>query len=108
MRVGKISGDWIWRLPLHDLYKPSVKSDVADISNTGSSRYGAGTVKAGIFLSHFVDHTPWAHLDIAGTEGGIPDATHLGKGASGVGVRLFVDFVLGFREFARKREMGDV
>ncbi|MFC1854649.1 leucyl aminopeptidase [Candidatus Dependentiae bacterium] len=105
IRVGEISGDWLWRLPLHDLYKPGVKSDVADISNTGSRSYGAGTIKAGMFLSHFVSKTPWAHLDIAGTESAIPEAVHLGKGASGVGVKLFVEFVLEFRKFARKQEL---
>lgn len=96
--VGQRTGDWLWPLPLHDFYQAAIKSPVADISNTGDPKYGAGTVKAACFLSRFVNNTPWAHLDIAGTENGIPDAPHLGKGASGVGVRLFVDFVKNFKK----------
>lgn len=93
--VGKRSGDRLWPLPFDDDFKAAIKSDVADISNTGASNYKAGTITAGFFLSNFVDKTPWAHLDIAGTADGVPGINYLGKGATGVGVRLLVDFVLG-------------
>jgi leucyl aminopeptidase len=98
VKVGQKTGDWVWPLPLHEFYAPAIKSEIADITNTGNSKYGAGTIKAGHFLSNFVAKTPWAHLDIAGTEMDVPDAPHLGRGATGVGVRFFVEFVSGFEE----------
>ena len=54
----------LWRMPLPDLYKPMLKAEWADIKNIGG-RY-AGAITAGLFLSHFVGDTPWAHIDIAG------------------------------------------
>lgn len=94
---GKFSGDWLWELPFHDDYKPAVVSDVADVCNIGKPQYRAGMITAAFFLSHFVDDTPWAHLDIAGTSYNIPDRSYLRPGASGFGVRLFIDVLMNWK-----------
>ncbi|MFH1254572.1 MAG: leucyl aminopeptidase [bacterium] len=96
--VGKLTGDKVWQLPLEDDYKDAIRSDVADISNTGSKAYLAGTVTATCFLENFVEKTRWAHLDVAGTADGVPGVNYMGKGASGVGVRLFVEFVMNYKK----------
>jgi len=94
--VSLVSGDKVWPLPFDDDYKKAIESQVADISNIGSPDYKAGTVTAGFFLSNFVDEKKWAHIDIAGTADGVPNVNYLGKGATGAGVRLFVDFVMNY------------
>lgn len=91
------SGDRVWRLPLHDDFKAAIKADVADLANTGKPAYGAGTITAGLFLENFVSKSKWAHLDIAGTAHDVPDINYMGRGSSGVGIRLFVDFVMNYR-----------
>lgn len=91
---GKATGDWLWPMPMHPFYKKAIKSKVADQSNCGSPGYGAGTITAGKFLESFVKDTPWAHIDIAGTESSVPDSAYADKLSTGVGVRLLVDFVL--------------
>jgi leucyl aminopeptidase len=97
-KSAKISGDKVWALPFDDDYKVAIKSEVADISNTGSPAYKAGTITAGFFLSNFVEKSKWAHLDIAGTADGVPGINYLGKGATGAGVRLLVDFVMNYKK----------
>lgn len=91
------SGDRVWRLPLHDDYEPAIKSDVADLQNIGSQKYLAGAITAAHFLKHFVGDTPWVHLDIAGTAFNVPDMPYYRTGATGVGVRLMVDFAMNYK-----------
>jgi leucyl aminopeptidase len=98
--MGKLTGDKVWQLPLEDDYKDAIKSDVADISNTGAKAYLAGTVTATCFLENFVEKARWAHLDIAGTADSVPGVNYMGKGATGVGVRLFVEFVMNYKKSA--------
>jgi leucyl aminopeptidase len=82
----------IWPLPLWDEYRDLMKSDIADVKNSGGRP--AGSISAGWFLREFVDEFPWAHLDIAGTAyTEREDATRV-KGPTGVGVRLFSEFLL--------------
>ncbi len=88
------SGDRVWRLPLHDDYKVAIKSDVADICNIGKNNYMAGATTAAHFLQNFVEKYPWVHLDIAGTAFNVPDMPYYKPGATGVGVRLLVDFAM--------------
>lgn len=95
--LGRLTGDKVWPLPLEDDYKDAIKSDVADISNTGSRAYLAGTVTATCFLENFVEKARWAHLDIAGTADAVPGVNYLGKGATGVGVRLLIEFVMNYK-----------
>src|SRR5882724_11996962 len=89
------TGDRVWPLPLWQEYKDKIKSDVADIKNTGG-RYG-GAITAAAFLAKYVGDTPWAHLDIAGTAWATEDLPYLTKGATGFGVRLVVDLLSGWR-----------
>jgi len=92
------TGDRVWRLPLHDDYKASIKSSLADICNIGNERYRAGSITGAFFLQNFVGNTPWAHLDIAGTAFNVPDMPYFrSEGATGAGVRLFVDFVMNWK-----------
>jgi leucyl aminopeptidase len=89
------AGDRVWRLPLHDDYKPAIKSAVADLSNIGSQKYLAGAITAALFLQNFVDDTPWAHLDIAGVAFDVPDLPYYRThSATGFGVRLLVDLAM--------------
>ncbi|OGS50305.1 MAG: hypothetical protein A3K65_07930 [Euryarchaeota archaeon RBG_16_68_12] len=93
VRAGETVGERVWELPLWDEYEEQIKSDVADVKNTGG-RYG-GAITAARFLRRFAEGVPWAHLDIAGVAfiGGGPEnpkKEYLPKGASGWGVRLLV------------------
>ncbi|MFN8216159.1 MAG: leucyl aminopeptidase [Solirubrobacterales bacterium] len=89
IEAGAATGELTWRLPLHDEYRELMKGTVADLSNLGAKRE-AGTITAACFLEQFVDETPWAHIDIAGTAWDVGRA-YTGKEASGYGVRLLVD-----------------
>ncbi|MGH7694275.1 MAG: leucyl aminopeptidase [Gemmatimonadaceae bacterium] len=82
-----------WQLPLWDDYREQIKSDVADIKNTGGRAGGA--ITAAIFLKEFVDGYPWAHLDIAGTAYSESDLGMMPRGPTGVPVGTFVEFVRG-------------
>ena len=91
--AGERAGERVWPLPLWDEYRDLMKSDIADVKNAGGRP--AGSISAGWFLREFVDGFPWAHLDIAGTAyTDREDATRV-KGPTGIGVRLFSEFVLG-------------
>jgi leucyl aminopeptidase len=91
-RAGDRAGERVWPLPLWDEYRDLMKSDIADVKNAGGRP--AGSISAGWFLREFVDGFPWVHLDIAGTAyTDREDATRV-KGPTGIGVRLFSEFVL--------------
>jgi leucyl aminopeptidase len=96
-RAGEASAERVWQLPLWDEYRDMMKSDIADLKNTGG-RYG-GAITAGGFLAAFVGDYPWAHLDIAGTAW-VDRATrpYYTKGATGIGVRLLVQLLRGYVE----------
>ncbi|MEX2447768.1 MAG: leucyl aminopeptidase [Solirubrobacterales bacterium] len=87
--AGTATGELVWRLPLHPEYKELTKGTVADLANASAKRK-AGTIYAGSFLEEFVDETPWAHVDIAGTAWDV-GRPYTGKDASGFGVRLLVE-----------------
>jgi leucyl aminopeptidase len=84
------TGDLAWHMPLHDEYKLHLKTECADLKNSGSRDGGA--LAAGSFLQHFAKDTPFVHLDIAGS-GMLPKprAYYGTKGASGAGVRLMAE-----------------
>jgi leucyl aminopeptidase len=91
-QAGERAGERVWPLPLWDEYRDLMKSDIADVKNAGGRP--AGSISAGWFLREFVDGFAWAHLDIAGTAyTDREDATRV-KGPTGIGVRLFSEFVL--------------
>lgn len=82
-----------WQLPIIDDYKELVKGDIADVRNTAKGGMGPGTITAGIFLSNFVDKAPWAHFDIGATSWLDYEHAYKPKGATGVQLRTFVQFV---------------
>ncbi|MGB0064280.1 MAG: leucyl aminopeptidase [Terracidiphilus sp.] len=89
-----ISGEKFWRLPLGDEYADLIKSDIADIKNTGGRFGGAST--AAEFLHTFAEDTPWIHLDIAGVAWIEDSKPFIAKGPSGVAVRSIVEWVRSF------------
>ncbi len=91
------SGEKFWRLPCTDDYRDQIKSAIADIMNTGNSRYG-GASTAAMFLKEFVGETPWIHLDIAATAWIDTDKAWQSKGPSGIAVRSVTEWV---RSYAR-------
>jgi leucyl aminopeptidase len=90
--AGERAGERLWPLPLWEDYRDLMKSDIADVKNSGGRP--AGSISAGWFLKEFVDGFPWAHLDIAGTAYTEREEPTRVKGPTGVGVRLFTEFVL--------------
>ena len=90
--AGEKAGERVWPLPLWEDYRELMKSDIADVKNSGGRP--AGSISAGWFLREFVDGFPWAHLDIAGTAYTEREEPARVKGPTGMGVRLFTEFVL--------------
>ena len=88
----KISGEKFWRLPCTDDYKDQIKSQIADMMNTGATRYG-GATNAAMFLKEFAGETPWLHLDIAGLAWNEEQKPWLPKGPSGIAVRSIIEWV---------------
>ena len=92
MTSSKKTGDRIWRLPMYEEQREEIKSDVADITNSGKSRYG-GAIQAAMFLKEFVPKgVKWAHLDIAGPAYLDKPNHYNPKMGTGFGVRLLVEF----------------
>lgn len=90
--AGSATYERVWRLPLFDEYKEMLRSEVADMKNVSGSR-SASPIIGGTFLRSFVKETPWAHLDIASTAF-IPEGKRYHpKLATGVGVRLMIEFL---------------
>src|ERR1700760_453040 len=86
IQAGEETGEKVWRMPLGPEYDKLIDSQFADMKNTGG-RHG-GSITAAQFLQRFVDDTPWAHLDIAGTAMGAPKTEINRSWGSGYGVRL--------------------
>jgi leucyl aminopeptidase len=89
---GNTAHERCWPLPLPEDYKELIKSDLADISNMPSTRYG-GAITAALFLSEFVGDTRWAHIDIAGPVFNKKGSDYCGPGGTGFGVRLLCDLM---------------
>jgi len=87
---GASTHERLWPLPLWDDYKKAIKSEVADMKNSGGRSGGVGT--SAIFLKEFTDY-PWAHLDIAPMALSGKDNGYIPAGGTGFGVRLLVDFL---------------
>ncbi len=88
------SGEKMWRLPLDEEYKDIIKSNIADMVNSGG-RWG-GAISAAMFLKEFAEDTPWIHLDIAGTAWMEEQKPWIAKGPSGIAVRSLIEFVRGW------------
>jgi leucyl aminopeptidase len=89
--AGKKCGEIVWQMPMFAEYKKQLESSIADLKNVGERE--AGSITAAKFLEEFVDHIPWAHIDIAGTAYRLKDKQYLGDGATGVGVRLITSLL---------------
>ena len=92
---GNTTYERIAEFPFWEEYDELIKSDIADIKNCGPAE--AGMITAGKFLAHFTDY-PYIHLDIAGVAMYSTKKDYAGKGASGYGVRLIVDFIKSLAE----------
>jgi leucyl aminopeptidase len=88
------AGEKMWRLPLDDEYKENIRSNIADMVNSGG-RWG-GAINAAMFLKEFAEDTPWIHLDIAGTAWMEEQKPWIAKGPSGIALRSLVEFVKSF------------
>jgi len=88
-RVADRAGDRVWPLPLFDEYRDQIRSEIADLLNTGGRP--AGSITAALFLKEFSGGLPWVHMDIAGTAWAEESKPYLPKGPSGVGVRTLAE-----------------
>jgi leucyl aminopeptidase len=95
MESAQRAGEKMWLMPVDADYFDHIRSEIADIKNTGG-RWG-GAITAAMFLKEFVDDTPWIHLDIAGTAWLEENKAWMPKGPSGVAVRTLVDFARHFQ-----------
>ena len=87
LAAGRAAGERIWPMPMDAEYDDLIKSDIAEIKNTGGRKGGA--VTAAKFLQRFAEDTPWVHLDIAGTSDTDKEKGYQVKGATGVMARTF-------------------
>lgn len=93
IKIADENGERFWQLPMYEEYFENLKSDIADMKNTGAR--GGGASAAGIFLKEFVkDEIHWAHFDIAGVAFLEKPQKELIKGATGVGVRTLINYIL--------------
>jgi leucyl aminopeptidase len=90
IKSGTATGERLWQLPMWPEYNELVKSDIADVFNMSTIPRNAGTIVGAVFLSNFVEKTPWAHLDIAAMSWADVDTEYIRKGGTGFGVRLLV------------------
>jgi leucyl aminopeptidase len=95
LAAARAAGEDVWRLPLTEAVKDNLRSEIADLRNTGE-RWG-GAIAAAHFLKEFVGETPWVHLDIAGPSHATKERGYVGKGGTGVGVRTLVELVRAWR-----------
>jgi len=91
LAAAKPTGERYWQMPYYEDYTTQMKSDIADLKNTGGRP--AGTLTAAAFLREFVNQTPWVHLDIAGTAYLENESAWQAKGPTGTPVRAFVALV---------------
>jgi leucyl aminopeptidase len=92
LKAASKAGERLWQMPIPEDYKEQIKSEIADVKNTGN-RYG-GAITAALFLAEFVNNTLWAHVDIAGTASSSKESGYVVKGATGVGVGTLVGVAL--------------
>jgi leucyl aminopeptidase len=91
LESARTAGEELWRMPVTELQKDALRSEIADMKNSGE-RWGSA-INAAMFLKEFVGETPWVHLDIAGPSQSPKERGYYSKGASGFGVRTLVEWV---------------
>ena len=93
LEASRVAGEKMWEMPLERRYRPLIESEIADLRNIPTTRYG-GSLTAGLFLQEFVDDLPWVHLDIAGPAfAEKPIAAYLARGGTGHGVRTLAEYL---------------
>ncbi len=90
--AARLAGEEMWHLPLPEKLKEQLKSEVADMKNTGD-RWG-GALTAGLFLREFVGETPWVHVDLAGPASADKESGHVTKGGTGFAVATIVEYLV--------------
>jgi len=93
LESAKAVGEKMWPMPIDDEYQEMIKSNIADIRNTGSGK-GGGAITGAWFIKEFAEDTPWIHLDIAATCWVDEGRPWLAKGPTGVAIRSIVDFAM--------------
>ena len=96
INAGKCTGEKFWQLPMFDEYKELIRSDVADMKNSGGRQ--AGSISAAFLLKEFVDGAAWAHLDIAGTSTSEKVLGYQVKGATGTPARTLAQLAVNLAE----------
>jgi leucyl aminopeptidase len=91
LAAARAAGEDVWRMPMTEALKEQLKSDRADLKNTGE-RWG-GAISAAHFLHAFAKDAPWAHLDIAGPSNSGKERGYVPKGGTGFAIRTLVEFV---------------
>jgi leucyl aminopeptidase len=86
------AGERIWRMPLIDELNDQIRGDVGDIKNSGGR--GGGAITAALFIKHFAEGLPWAHLDIAGCNRTTKASAYTPRGATGWGTRTLIDYLV--------------
>lgn len=99
LEVAQDTGERIWPMPMDDDFKELIKSEVADVKNSGGREGGA--ITAALFLREFVEDTPWVHLDIAATAQTDETRPYQTKGGTGTAVRTLVGLALSLAEGRR-------
>jgi leucyl aminopeptidase len=87
--IAERAGDRCWTMPLYDEYRDQLKSEIADMVNTGGRPGGA--ITAALFLREFTGGLPWAHMDIAGTAWVEDARPYIPKGPAGIGIRTLAE-----------------
>jgi leucyl aminopeptidase len=96
LAASEVSGERMWRMPLIDELNENIRGSVGDIKNTGGRPGGA--ITAALFIKHFAEGLPWAHLDIAGCNRTTKASAYTPKGATGYGTRTLIDYLLAERQ----------
>jgi leucyl aminopeptidase len=96
-RVADAAGDRVWPMPLFEEYAEQLRSEIADMMNSGGRPAGACT--AAMFLKEFAGGLPWAHLDIAGTAWAEESKAYQPKGATGPAVRTLAELAFSSGEW---------
>lgn len=92
MAIGKASGEDVWPLPLHANHFKQIKSDIADIKNSGAGDPGA-SIGAAVIATFVDENIPWVHLDIAGVDWLENETATAPKGSHGWGVRFMDELI---------------
>ena len=90
--AGARAGERLWRMPLWEEFANDLRSDTADLTNSSGMREGGSNVAAA-FLRRFARGMRWAHLDIASTGWSPVERPHEGRGPTGFGVRLLLEWL---------------